>query len=452
MHRLFFQPHEKYRLLLIGGDLLILGLNLTVIVWLGAAGAKSFLWSFPQLLATYISLILLSLTVFYILGLYDPPQGTGASSILLNLGLGLSVVITLYGALAYFFIPLRVGKINLVLLTIMTFFLAFGWRQIVSAVIRFRPKRVLLVGNSPIIQDIRRILEQSYHQHYIVAGQWHRKQFNPHPPSLLTYVQEHQIDTVIFSVNSQLARQLSNDLVAVQFDNKRIIDAYTFYQFLTRKYPAYFLDDFWLLINARRESFFPVMAERLKRLIDLVIVFVSLPFVLPLGLIISLAIKWDSPGPVFFIQERLGLNEVPFQLYKFRTMVDKAEALTGPKWSTADDPRITKVGKILRKLRLDELPQLINVLKGEMSIVGPRPIRKHFADIIDKEVPYYRLRFLAKPGITGWAQVNYDYAGSKEGQAEKLQYDLFYLVHQSLWLDLLIIFKTIRIMIWGKGT
>lgn len=451
MHRLFFQPHEKYRLLLIIGDLVILSGGLAGIAWLGATEKRLFPWELPQALAIFGVLLLLTTAVFYTLGLYDPTQAKGASQNLLTLGLGLGLVIILYSALAYFFIPLRPGKINLVLLISLTFCLTFAWRQLVVTSIRLRPERLLLVGNDPIMQDIREILEKSYGQHYTIAGQWHRQTHNPHPPSLHSFVQEQQIDTVVFSVHSQVARQLSNDLVNIQFGNKHIIDAYTFYQFLTRKYPAYFLDDFWLLINARRESFFPAMAERLKRLMDLGLALLALPLALPICLIVSVAIKWDSPGPVLFIQERLGLNEVPFKLYKFRTMVDNAEALTGPKWSTADDPRITRVGRILRKLRLDELPQLLNVLKGDMSIVGPRPIRKHFADIIDKEVPHYRLRFLAKPGLTGWAQVNYDYAGSNEGQAEKLQYDLFYLVHQSLWLDLLILFKTIKTMVWGKG-
>jgi lipopolysaccharide/colanic/teichoic acid biosynthesis glycosyltransferase len=132
-------------------------------------------------------------------------------------------------------------------------------------------------------------------------------------------------------------------------------------------------------------------------------------------------------------------------------MIHHAEALTGPVWSDAKDPRITRVGRVLRKLRLDELPQLFNVLKGDISVVGPRPIRKFFADKLAQEVPYYRLRFLAKPGLTGWAQVNHDYAGSTAGQAEKLQYDLYYLVHQSFWLDLFILFKTIKVMVWGKG-
>ena len=137
---------------------------------------------------------------------------------------------------------------------------------------------------------------------------------------------------------------------------------------------------------------------------------------------------------------------------KLRTMITEAEKDFGPRWATKNDPRITGVGRVLRKLRLDELPQIFNVLKGEMSVVGPRPIRHHFADLLAQEVPYYRLRFLVKPGLTGWAQVNGDYAGSMKGQAEKFQYDLFYLVHQSMLLDLFILFKTIRVMAGGSGT
>jgi lipopolysaccharide/colanic/teichoic acid biosynthesis glycosyltransferase len=154
---------------------------------------------------------------------------------------------------------------------------------------------------------------------------------------------------------------------------------------------------------------------------------------------------------VLFKQERLGENLKPFTLMKFRTMVVDAEKECGPVWSSECDPRVTKVGKVLRKTRLDEIPQLINVLKGDMSFVGPRPIRKHFADMLAEKIPYYRMRFLVKPGVTGWAQVKHDYAGSEEGQAEKLEYDLFYIQNQSLLFDLYIFLKTIQTIIFRPG-
>jgi lipopolysaccharide/colanic/teichoic acid biosynthesis glycosyltransferase len=184
---------------------------------------------------------------------------------------------------------------------------------------------------------------------------------------------------------------------------------------------------------------------------DLVICLMIMPVALLLIMVSALAIKLTSRGPVFFVQERLGKNEVPFQLIKLRTMVADAEKFTGPQWASANDPRITRVGRILRKLRFDEIPQIFNVMRGDMSVIGPRPIRHHFADLLAQEIPHYRLRFLVKPGLTGWAQVNHDYAGSKEGQQEKLQYEVFYLVHQSFLLDLFILIKTVKIMVWGKG-
>ena len=163
------------------------------------------------------------------------------------------------------------------------------------------------------------------------------------------------------------------------------------------------------------------------------------------------AIKATSRGSIFFGQERVGLDGVPFTLFKFRTMVPDAEAATGPKWATSDDPRITKVGRILRKTRIDELPQLLNVLKGEMSLIGPRPERPVFVEQFEREIPYYRERVGVRPGITGWAQVRQGYAASAEETKEKLAYDLFYLKNQSFMLDLMIAVMTAKKVLRGGG-
>jgi lipopolysaccharide/colanic/teichoic acid biosynthesis glycosyltransferase len=171
----------------------------------------------------------------------------------------------------------------------------------------------------------------------------------------------------------------------------------------------------------------------------------------PLFILITILIKVASRGPIFFIQERLGLNRKPFKCYKFRSMIEDAEAASGPIWATEDDPRITTLGRFLRKTRLDELPQLWNILRGDMTFVGPRPIRDHFARRLAREIPFYGLRFCVKPGLTGWAQVNYDYAGSDIGQLEKFQYELFYVRNTSFFLDLLTLFKTIKTVIKHKG-
>jgi exopolysaccharide biosynthesis polyprenyl glycosylphosphotransferase len=188
-----------------------------------------------------------------------------------------------------------------------------------------------------------------------------------------------------------------------------------------------------------------------KRLIDIVVSLIVLVAGLPLWILIAILIKIDSRGPVIYKQERVGKDGKIFTLYKFRSMYENAEALTGPTWAMKNDPRVTRVGKILRKLHLDEIPQFVNVLKGDMSLIGPRPERPVFVEKLSKEIPLYRRRLKVKPGITGWAQVKYKYDESIEDVKKKLQYDLFYIENMSLRMDLKIIAYTILHILSGKG-
>jgi lipopolysaccharide/colanic/teichoic acid biosynthesis glycosyltransferase len=194
----------------------------------------------------------------------------------------------------------------------------------------------------------------------------------------------------------------------------------------------------------------PFLNGRLKRAMDLVLVLLSAPLAVILVGLAALAIKLNSRGPVFFIQERLGKNGRPFSCYKLRTMVKNAEEGT-PQWATEGDPRVTRIGGFLRRSRLDELPQLYNVWRGEMSFVGVRPIREHFARILAEKEPRYHLRFLARPGLTGWDQVHNSYPCTQEGQLRKFRFDLYYLEKASFWLDLRILGKTIRVVLGRKG-
>ena len=189
-----------------------------------------------------------------------------------------------------------------------------------------------------------------------------------------------------------------------------------------------------------------------KRLVDIVVSLIVLFPLLPLWILVALCIVIDSPGPVFFSQERVGKKGRIFRLFKFRSMIPDAERDTGPVWATRDDKRTTRVGKIIRKLRLDEVPQFINVLKGEMSLVGPRPERPFFVDQLKGEVRYYTRRLLVRPGITGWAQVKHRYDTSLEDVKEKIRFDLFYLENMSLTLDLKILLRTVIVALSGKGT
>ena len=191
--------------------------------------------------------------------------------------------------------------------------------------------------------------------------------------------------------------------------------------------------------------------RRVKRLLDAAIASMALVLLAPLLCLIALAIKLDSPGPVLFLQERLGQWRRPFSCLKFRTMCQDAERHTGPVWAAADDPRVTRVGRFLRKSRMDELPQLINVLRGEMSMVGTRPIRRYFAEQLAGLIPFYDLRFVEKPGLTGWAQVKYRYSSSVTEQIEKFYFDYYYVRNRSLALDLYIMFLTATVVVRMKG-
>jgi len=195
----------------------------------------------------------------------------------------------------------------------------------------------------------------------------------------------------------------------------------------------------------------PEWEKRLKRIFDMVVSLLILLVNLPVIALTTLAIKIDSKGPVFFRQERCGLNNKTFRIIKFRSMQHDAEKMTGPVWSQKDDPRITNVGNIIRKLRIDEIPQMINVLKGEMSLVGPRPERPFFVEKLSEQIPYYKRRLKVRPGITGWAQVKHKYDESIDDVKIKLRYDLFYIENMSLRMDFKILFRTIFVVLFARG-
>ena len=195
----------------------------------------------------------------------------------------------------------------------------------------------------------------------------------------------------------------------------------------------------------------PEWEKKIKRILDIFISFILLILTLPVTVGTAIAIKINSKGPVFYKQDRSGLNGKTFNIIKFRSMVQDAESKSGPIWSTKDDPRITTVGAFIRRVRIDEIPQMWNVLKGDMSLVGPRPERPYFVEQLSKEIPLYKRRLKVRPGITGWAQVKHKYDETVEDVKTKLRYDLFYIENMSLRNDLKILFRTIFVVLFGKG-
>lgn len=190
--------------------------------------------------------------------------------------------------------------------------------------------------------------------------------------------------------------------------------------------------------------------ERAKYLIDVVLILLSLPLTLPLALVTAISIRLESPGPVIFVQERVGQGNRSFRIYKFRSMVTSSED-EGNQFASENDSRVTRVGRIIRKLHIDEIPQFVNVLKGEMSLIGPRPEQRVFVEQFESEIPFYSYRHVVKPGITGWAQVTQGYVENTDGTRLKIEHDFFYIKHCSLALDFLIVMKTIRAMLTGVG-
>jgi exopolysaccharide biosynthesis polyprenyl glycosylphosphotransferase len=222
------------------------------------------------------------------------------------------------------------------------------------------------------------------------------------------------------------------------------------YDKLNRRIPIQHIDPDWALnIMQKLPS---RLALSCKRLMDLALAGFGLLIFVPLLPLVAFAIWFDSPGPVFYRQIRSGRGGHPYTILKFRTMFTDAERDGRPRWAAEDDPRITRVGHILRKTRLDELPQLYNVLRGEMSIVGPRPERPEFIEQLEQNIPFYRTRLMVKPGLTGWARIHYHYGNSTEDALIKLQYDFHYLRYWSLWLDLYIMFRTFGVALRFKGT
>jgi sugar transferase (PEP-CTERM system associated) len=269
-------------------------------------------------------------------------------------------------------------------------------------------------------------------------------------PTLSALVARERVDIVVVALEDRRKALPIDDLLQCRLEGVAVIEQESLYERITGKIAVEALRPSYLIFNegfARHP-----WADLTKRAFDLGLGIVILALAWPLMIATAIAVRLDSPGPILFTQERVGRDGRNFVLLKFRSMRADAEKSTGPVWATQDDPRITRVGRFIRKTRLDELPQLVNVIAGHMSIVGPRPEREHFVADLAQKIPYFRQRHVVKPGLTGWAQINYRYGASFEDAVQKLQYDLYYIKNQSLLFDLSIVFNTIKIVLLRKGT
>ncbi len=267
--------------------------------------------------------------------------------------------------------------------------------------------------------------------------------------SLVAVAKRARVSEVIVALAERRCGSMSlRDLLDCKVSGIRVSDLSTHFEKQLGQIRLEYVNAGWLVFG---EGFNQgIRRTVIKRVFDIVSALALIALTAPLMLITMVLIALDSRGPIFYRQERVGLNGKPFNVVKFRSMRTDAER-DGPRWAGASDDRVTRVGRVIRKLRIDELPQLFNVLKGEMSLVGPRPERPVFVDPLTRDIPFYAVRHSIKPGVTGWAQVRYQYGSTVDDAKQKLQYDLFYVKNHTLFLDLLILFETVTVVLTGKG-
>ena len=266
----------------------------------------------------------------------------------------------------------------------------------------------------------------------------------------LSYWSHQPLSGVVVGTQKGLSDQQVHSLMQLRLKGIPVYRLPDIWETLCYKLPSSLLEDEWFAFSSGFNLVFCGHSLKIKGVMDIIVTGLLSLLVSPLMIFVGLIIKLDSPGPIFYSQLRTGLYGKPFRVYKFRSMYQDAEK-RGAQWASQRDPRITRVGYWLRVLRIDELPQIWNVLCGEMSLIGPRPERPEFDVKLKEAIPYYEMRYLVKPGITGWAQVLYPYGSSLEDAYEKLSYDLYYIKNYSLWLDMVIVLKTIRVVLLGKG-
>jgi exopolysaccharide biosynthesis polyprenyl glycosylphosphotransferase len=444
---LFFT--ERRQLMVALGDGLILFLSLLAAVTLSQAlGQNIFCWESPLVFLVGSCLPFSLLALHSICRGEEGPRRPVIFSA--RFLLPSSAALLLFVALGLWFRSFQPLTIPLVFFMFSSVTLSAGWHYLAGAASLTKKKRMLFIGDDPLMAELVEVTKGKHYHPYELAGSWSDCTSLETADDFLKKIHQFEVKCIVYSNQTAILPQLAENLLKMRFKRFPLYDAVSFYQKLTGALPVYHMDEQKLLALSQREFFSPRLAAVVKRTADIFLTLLLLPLALPVLLISALAIKLDSQGPILFIQERLGLGGKPFKLLKLRTMVVNAEN-NMPQWCKDNDPRITRVGKILRKLRLDELPQLLNILKNDMSLVGPRPIRRHFTDLLAKEVPFYQWRLLAKPGLTGWAQVHAGHANTIAAHAQMLQYDLFYLIHQSLCLDLIILFKTVLTILYGKG-
>jgi sugar transferase (PEP-CTERM system associated) len=437
-------------------------LSIAIAFWIRFGNPSDALWYLGQpYTAIQIGVIVLVCWVcLYYNDIYDLQAVARRSELIIRMmqALGTAGLIL---ALLYYLVPdLTLGRGVSAIAAGLIFASLLGWRLAVDSGEFFRPvHRIVIAGTGAGgIRLVREILAHPELNLKVLGFLDERGEHIGEPlvnPGIVggvadieNYVRREQIDWVILAFGERRGVMPTSALLRLKLSGIIVEDAHSLFEKLMGGVMLERLSASWLILSDGFRKDFLLMFS--KRVLDVIISLTLLFLLSPLLLLAALAIYLESGGPVLFRQQRVGLHDRHFEVLKFRSMRQNAEE-DGPQWAVRGDSRITRVGKFLRGYRLDEMPQLINVLRGDMSLVGPRPERPQFVEMLGQQIPFYHERHTVRPGVTGWAQIKYQYGSSVEDAKTKLEYDLFYIKHLSLFLDLLIVFQTVQVVLSGKG-
>lgn len=463
MLRIFnhYVPVSTIVLLLVEALTLVVSIYLVnFLPWqqLGVVGMQSLLppvW--PK--ALFVALVMLS--VMAASGLYHAEFRNGISEIGIRLLLAFSVGGVALVLLVYWLASMLFGAREMLwslatafVLLLFIRLLFFRWTKLGV----FKP-RILVLGTGSRAVKVDEVSQSRFGGGVEVVG-YMSSSLSPHAVaasrilpeegSLLDAVQKHGVNEIVIAVRDRRGGNLPiHELLKCRMRGVQVTELSSFFERECGQIKLDSLNASWMVFN---DGFNQSGArDAIKRLFDIGVSLMLVLLTSPIMLLAWLLIKLEDGGPALYSQERVGENDQVFTIYKFRSMGIDSEKDGKPRWAAANDSRITRVGKVIRKIRVDELPQVFNVLRGDMSFVGPRPERPFFVQKLEAEIPYYGVRHCMKPGITGWAQVQYDYGSSVDDAIEKLQYDLYYVKNHSLFLDILILFQTVQVVLLGKG-
>jgi|CZKF01.1.fsa_nt_gi sugar transferase (PEP-CTERM system associated) len=455
MTRLFNVYYPTRTLARLLGEVIIVGGSFLLATILFAGPDWSLVLIYENGLMKIAGVTAFTLLLTYYFDLYGPRRFSESSEIYFRLLLVLSVLSFVLAGLVYFIPELDIGPYVFLVGTAILAVLLVLWRGAYEWIISLPllRERVYVLGCGPRAHAVVELLRTSRDAGMEVVGWKGESEVNGRLDRFSTDLRafrgtKPRIERVIVAMEDRRESMPVRELLDLRLYGVVIENSSTLMERLSGKLQLDGLNPSTLIFT---EGFRMNATQQLfRRLLSLAVSFTALLICLPFLPLIILAVRLSSPGPILFSQTRVGQRGRLFTAYKFRTMRKDAEA-QGAVWATKDDPRVTAIGRIMRSIRLDEIPQLWNVLRGDMAFVGPRPERPEFVQWLSREIPFYDLRHMIRPGITGWAQVRYRYGASLEETKHKLEYDLYYVKHQSIGLDLLIIFETIKTIILRRG-